>query len=61
MSDLAGKTGLNRQAPYAALSADGNPTLDTIMKVACALGLELGAHPAPKTSQCHEPHLRVMA
>ena len=43
MTDLAEKTGLNRQALYEALSANGNPTLDTIMRVAAALGFELRA------------------
>jgi probable addiction module antidote protein len=43
MTALAEKTGLNRQALYQALSADGNPTLDTIMRVSGALGIELRA------------------
>ena len=43
MTELAEKTGLNRQALYEALSASGNPTLDTIMRVAAALGFELRA------------------
>jgi probable addiction module antidote protein len=46
MTDLAEKTGLNRQALYEALSANGNPTLDTIMRVSAALGFELRAAPA---------------
>ena len=41
MSDLSTATGLNRQALYAALREGGNPTLDTLMKVVNALGLEL--------------------
>lgn len=41
MSDLATATGLNRQALYAALKEGGNPTLDTVVKVIAALGLEL--------------------
>ena len=43
MTELAEKSGLNRQALYEALSADGNPTLDTFMRVAGALGFELRA------------------
>ena len=41
MSNLAESTGLNRQALYSALSADGNPTLNTVLKVLDALDLEL--------------------
>lgn len=41
MSELARKTGLGRQALYKALSATGNPTLETLMAVLSALGLEL--------------------
>ena len=54
MSELAEKTGLNRQALYSALSANGNPTLDTIMRIACALGIELRAVPASEESPCYE-------
>lgn len=55
MTELAHKTGLNRAALYEALSANGNPTLDTIMRVACALGIELGARPAEEGALCYEP------
>lgn len=41
MTKLAAKTGVNRQALYTALSANGNPTLDTLLKVMAALGLRL--------------------
>ena len=41
MTDIARKTGLGRQALYTALSADGNPTLETLMTVLTALGLRL--------------------
>ena len=41
MGELAKQTGLNRQGLYAALSADGNPTLETLLKVLAALNLEL--------------------
>jgi probable addiction module antidote protein len=54
MTELAQKTGLNRAALYEALSAEGNPTIDTIMRVSCALGIELGARPASVDSPCHE-------
>lgn len=41
MTDISRKTGLGRQALYAALSSDGNPTLETLTLVLDALGLEL--------------------
>jgi probable addiction module antidote protein len=43
MTELAEKTGLSRQALYTALSENGNPSLDTFMKVIKALGVELHA------------------
>ncbi len=39
MSELARDAGLSRQSLYKALSGDGNPSLDTIMRVMRALGL----------------------
>jgi probable addiction module antidote protein len=41
MSEIARKTGLGRQALYNALSKHGNPTLETLIAVLRALGLEL--------------------
>ena len=41
MMQLARDTGLTREGLYKALSADGNPSLDTIFKVLKALGLKL--------------------
>jgi len=41
MSKIAKKTGVNRQALYTALSEDGNPTLETLLKVMGALGMKL--------------------
>lgn len=41
MTEIARKTGLGRQALYAALSENGNPTLETLTSVLTALGLEL--------------------
>jgi probable addiction module antidote protein len=41
MTEIAKKTGLGRQALYTALSETGNPTLETLMAVLGALGLEL--------------------
>lgn len=44
MSEIARKTGLGRQALYNALSENGNPTLETLLAVLGALGLELTVH-----------------
>ena len=41
MTQIARKTGLGRQALYTALSENGNPTLETLLSVLNALGLEL--------------------
>ncbi|HEY3694088.1 addiction module antidote protein [Phenylobacterium sp.] len=46
MSTLAEQTGLSRQALHKALSAEGNPTLDTFLKVIAALHLKLTVAPA---------------
>lgn len=45
MTQIARKTGLGRQALYNALSEKGNPTLETLMAVLDALGLELTVQP----------------
>ena len=44
MTEIARKTGRGRQALYAALSENGNPTLETLIAVLSALGLELTVH-----------------
>ena len=41
LSDLARRVDMSREGLYKALSADGNPSFATIMKVAGALGLRL--------------------
>lgn len=41
MTALAKDTGLTREALYKALGENGNPTLDTLVKVTRALGLRL--------------------
>jgi probable addiction module antidote protein len=43
MAGVARKAGLGRESLYKALSVDGNPRLDTILKVMRALGLRLHA------------------
>ena len=45
MSQMARDTGLGRESLYKALSADGNPTFATVLKVIEALGLQLQAVP----------------
>jgi len=41
MSNVAERAGLGRQSLYKALSANGNPTLATISRVAAVLGLRI--------------------
>lgn len=48
MSAVQKEAGVNRQALYKALSSDGNPSLETIMKVLKALNLRMTiAHAEP--------------
>ncbi len=41
MAKIAERTGLGRESLYKALSRDGNPRVETLMKVVHALGLKL--------------------
>src|SRR5687767_5399465 len=43
MTQVAKDAGLSRESLYRALSADGNPSFATILKVARALGVKLHA------------------
>jgi probable addiction module antidote protein len=43
MTQLAKDTGLGRESLYKALSGEGNPSFDTILKVTHALGLQFRA------------------
>jgi probable addiction module antidote protein len=45
MAQVAKDAGLSRESLYLALSAEGNPSFATVLKVAKALGLRLQAHP----------------
>ena len=45
-SELARETGLSRETIYKTFRAGGNPTLDTLSRVAKALGLRLTLEPA---------------
>lgn len=50
MAQIAKDTGLRRESLYKALSPDGNPEFNTVLKVVKALGLRL-----------HAEHLHVIA
>ncbi len=43
MTQVARASGLSRESLYKALSEDGNPSFDTVLRVAKALGLRLHA------------------
>lgn len=45
LGKLAGETDLNRQNIYRMLSDNGNPTLNSLLTVLAALGLELSFKP----------------
>ncbi len=47
MSQLARDTGLTREGLYKAFSPDGNPTFQTVSKVANALGLKISFQVQP--------------
>ena len=46
MTQVAKDAGLSRESLYRALSADGNPSFATVLKVARALGVKLHAQVA---------------
>ena len=46
MTIVAKEAGLSRESLYRALSADGNPSFATVLKVAKALGVKLHAEAA---------------
>jgi probable addiction module antidote protein len=46
MTQISKETGLGRESLYKALSGEGNPSFDTILKVTKALGLQLRVEPA---------------
>jgi hypothetical protein len=49
MSQVAKDAGLSRESLYRALSAEGNPSFATVLKVAKALGVRLHALAVPTT------------
>ena len=46
MTQIADHAGLSRESLYKALSGEGNPQFETILRVLTALGLQLRAEPA---------------
>jgi probable addiction module antidote protein len=46
MTEIARDTGLAREALYRSLSAEGNPSFDTVLRVAKSLGVRLVAQAA---------------
>ena len=50
MATVAEETGLGRESLYKSLSPNGNPEFATVLKVVRALGLQLNASTAPRTT-----------
>lgn len=50
MSELARQVGMSRDGLYRALSADGNPTWSTVLRVTQALNLRLEAHEGTRSA-----------
>lgn len=50
MAQLARDTGMTREGLYKALSADGNPSFATVVKVAGALGFKVPLTPVLRTA-----------
>lgn len=51
MMGIAKATGMTRSGLYKALSEEGNPSFDTVLKIIKALGITLSAHAAKKAEQ----------
>jgi len=54
MTELAKTAGVSRESLYKALSADGNPSFSTIVKILRGLGLQLEAHPREQERSLEE-------
>lgn len=50
MTQLSRETGISRDGLYKALSAEGNPTFSTVLKVLQALGLAFNVSAAPSAA-----------
>lgn len=61
MSDLARKSGLTRVGLYKALSSEGNPSLDTAMRVLSSLGIRITIAPEPQTKKTKAGRIRAKA
>lgn len=59
MTQLARDTGLAREGLYKALSAEGNPSFATVLKVVHALGLRLSAVPLPVQKESDQVQIHV--
>ncbi|MNE42642.1 hypothetical protein D3C80_1367780 [compost metagenome] len=59
MNQLARDTGIGLDALYSALSGDENIKLTTVLKVAKALGLQLGAFSPTIKGEAVSPNLRL--
>jgi probable addiction module antidote protein len=46
MSDVARTAGMSRESLYRALSAEGSPKFETVLRVMHALGLQFSVNPA---------------
>ena len=53
MSQIAEETGLSRESLYKALSGEGNPQFETIIRVLKSLGLRLSVEPTNKPEGKH--------
>lgn len=56
MSQVARDAGLSRESLYRALSAEGNPSFATVLKVTRALGLRLHACAAAAQAELDQGH-----
>ncbi|RLQ84983.1 addiction module antidote protein [Notoacmeibacter ruber] len=61
MSQLSRETGISRVGLNKALSGEGNPTLDTILKVSKALGLRLSFETVDTSEDAEAEHLEGAA
>lgn len=50
MTQLSKDTGLGRESLYKALSGEGNPSFDTVLKVIRALGMQLHVEPSQQAA-----------
>lgn len=50
MSELARRVGMSRDGLYRALSAEGNPTWSTVLRVTQALDLHIEVHPRTRSA-----------